>query len=96
MDNAHRYLKWANDTIGIVHHDLSVSFSQPTYNPTVTLYTHGSASWSADEFLDFLSERIMSPARRDIEKLLFRCGLSEYDTFKVADATHAVHPKDEL
>lgn len=22
--------------------------------------------------------------------------LSEYDTFKVADATHAVHPKDEL
>lgn len=38
----------------------------------------------------------MSPDRRDIEKLLFRCGLSEYDVFKIADATHAVHPTDQM
>lgn len=38
----------------------------------------------------------MSPSRRDIERLLFRCGLSEYDTFKIADATHAINPRDEL
>lgn len=93
---AYRYLKWADDVVGIVHRDLSVSFEQPDYNPTLSIYTHGSTSWSANEFLDFLSERIMSPERRDIEKLLFRCGLSEYDTFKIADATHAVNPKDEL
>lgn len=95
-DEAYRYLKWADDIVALIHRDLSVSFTQPNYNRTVSLYTHGSASWSANEFLDFLSERIMSSNRRDIEKLLFRCGLSEYDTFKIADATHAVHPKDEL
>ncbi|WP_080797239.1 hypothetical protein [Arabiibacter massiliensis] len=94
--NAHRYLKWADDVIGVVCDDLSVSFTQPDYNPTVSLYTRGSHEWTAREFREFLSDRIMSPQRRDIEKLLFRCGLSEYDAFRIADATHAVNPKDEL
>ncbi|MFR7403328.1 MAG: hypothetical protein ACLUW6_01370 [Coriobacteriaceae bacterium] len=63
---------------------------------TVGLYTHGQTSWTPDQFLQFLSERIMSPARRDIERLLFRCGLSEYGVFKIADATRAINPRDEL
>lgn len=93
---AFRYLKWNEDVIGIVHDDLSLSFVDPLYNTIVRWYSHGKHSWIADELLAFLSERIMSPDRRDIEKLLFRCGLSEYDTFRIADATHAVNPRDQL
>ncbi len=79
MDAAFRYLKWNDDVVGLVAPDLSVRFAEPRFNTTVGLYTHGQTSWTPDQFLQFLSERIMSPARRDIERLLFRCGLSEYD-----------------
>lgn len=96
MDAAFRYLKWNDDVVGLVAPDLSVRFVEPRFNTTVGLYTHGQASWTPDQFLQFLSERIMSPARRDIERLLFRCGLSEYDVFKIADATRAINPRDEL
>ena len=84
-----RYLKWRDDVVGLVARDLSVLFVEPRYNTTVALYTHGDAAWSPDAFLEFLSERIMSRSRRDVERLLFRCGLSEYDVFKIADVTHA-------
>ena len=95
-EDAFRYLKWNDDVVGIVRRDLSVSFVNADLNPTVALCTQGAPSWSSSAFLEFLSERIVSPQRRDIGKLLFRCGLSEYDTFKLADATHAIHPRDEL
>ena len=95
-EQAYRYLKWGDDVVGVIARDLSVVFTAPHLNSTVTLYTHGRSSWSSNELLDFLSERILSPGRRDVEKLLFRCGLSEYDVFKIADATHAIHPRDEL
>ena len=91
-----RYLKWANDVIATIDENGAVTFLDPAFNPTVSLYTQGAHTWSPDQFRDFLAERIMSPNRRDIEKLLFRCGLSEYDVFEIADATHAVNPKDEL
>lgn len=91
-----RYLKWNDAVVGLVAPDLSVRFIEPRFNTTVALYTHGETTWSPDAFLEFLSERIMSRSRRDIERLLFRCGLSEYDTFKIADATHAINPRDEL
>lgn len=94
--SAFRYLKWNDVVVGLVAPDLSVRFVEPRYNTTVALYTHGRSSWTPDEFLQFLSERIMSPSRRDIERLLFRCGLSEYDVFKIADVTHAINPRDEL
>ena len=93
---AFRYLKWGNDTVGIVHADLSVQFTEPNYNTVMHLYTQGRLSWTSEEFLQFLSERIPSASRRDIEKILFRCGLSQYDVFKVADVTHAINPRDEL
>lgn len=96
MDAAFRYLKWNDDVVGLVVPDLSVRFAEPRFNTTVGLYTHGQTSWTPDQFLQFLSERIMSPARRDIERLLFRCSLSEYDVFKIADATRAINPRDEL
>lgn len=91
-----RYLKWRDDVVGEVAPDFSVRFTEPRYNTTVALYTHGKTQWSPDEFRQFLSERIMSASRRDIERLLFRCGLSEYDAFRIADVTHAINPRDEL
>lgn len=97
LGNAHfRYLKWGDDVVAFIGEDLSVRFIEPRYNATIALYTQGKPTWTGEELIDFLSERIMSPNRRDIEKLLFRCGLSEYDVFRIADATHAVHPRDEL
>lgn len=96
MTCAFRYLKWENDIIATVDSDWSVVFSEPRYNSTVALYTHGARSWSPAQFAEFLSERIVSPQRRDIERVLFRCGLSEYDVFAVADATCAINAKDEL
>lgn len=95
-ETAFRYLKWGNDVIGIIHANLSVTFTDPCYNTIVRVYSKGQTHWTPDEFLAFLSERIMSSSRRDIEKLLFRCGLSAYDTFRIADVTHAINPRDEL
>lgn len=96
MNQAFRYLKWGDDVVATVDRDWSVAFSEPRYNSTVALYTHGAYSWSPAQFAEFLSERIVSPQRRDIERVLFRCGLSEYDVFAVADATCAINAKDEL
>ena len=91
-----RYLKWGDDVVATIAHDLTLTFTDPAYNTIVKLYSKGASSWTAEQFLLFLSERIMSPSRRDIEKLLFRCGLSSYDVFRIADATHAINPRDEL
>ncbi|MDR3364793.1 MAG: hypothetical protein LBS91_07620 [Clostridiales Family XIII bacterium] len=91
-----RYLKWNNDVIGIVGPDDSVRFSQPSYNTTVRIYTKGKTEWLADEFAAFLSERIVSRDRRDIERILFRCGLSEYDVMRIAAVTRGMHPKDMI
>ena len=91
-----RYLKWYDDVIGIIGADNAVRFLQPDYNTTVRIYTKGGTEWSPDEFSAFLSERIVSRDRRDIERILFRCGLSEYDVLRIAAVTRGMHPKDLL
>ena len=89
-------LKWGNDTIGRINSDRSVDFFLPRFNETVSIYTKGRSHWSAGEFADFLSGRIISPQRRDIEKMLYRLGLSSYDVFKVAIKTRAINSSDLL
>lgn len=91
-----RYLKWNNDVIGTIAPSNDVVFSAPQYNEVVTLYTQGSDHWTADQFTDFLAERIVSRDRRDIERILFRCGLSHYDVQRIAEVTRGIHPKDLL
>jgi hypothetical protein len=90
------YLKWDNETIGLIHGDNSVTFTAPCYNEVVRLYTHGERSWSPEEFTAFLAARIISRERRDIEKILFRLGLSQYKVLDIAKITRAIHPKDLL
>lgn len=89
-----RYLKWRNDTIGLIDEQCNVTFSRPEYNEVVALYTNGEGVWSRQQLVDFLSERIVSRDRRDIERILFRCGLSIYDVLKIGEITRGIHPKD--
>jgi len=91
-----RWLKWENEIIGTIDVTNAVHFLQPHFNEVVSLYTQGMDSWSAEQFSDFLSERTASRDRRDIEKILFRCGLSYYDVLRIAEITRGIHPKDLL
>ena len=90
-----KFLKWKDDVIAKINSDFSVNFidekSSLLANPD-----GGNAHWSAERFAKFLDDRIISRQRRDIEKILFRCGLSSYDTFKIAERTKAINAKDLL
>jgi len=96
MDAGTRFLKWDNDIIGIIDGINAVTFIRPDYNEVVALYTCGAKSWTPEQFTEFLSERTVSRDRRDIEKILFRCGLSHYDVLRIAEITRGIHPKDLL
>jgi hypothetical protein len=94
--SAMRYLKWENNVIGTIDNMNAVTFIKPEYNEVVSLYTGGAKKWSTEQFSEFLSERVVSRDRRDIEKILFRCGLSHYDVLRIAEITRGIHPRDML
>ena len=96
MLSAVRWLKWENETIGTIDNTNAVIFTKPEYNKVVSLYIRSAKSWSSEQFSEFLSERVVSRDRRDIEKILFRCGLSNYDILRIAEITRGIHPKDLL
>lgn len=91
-----RYLKWDDTIIGTIATSGEVTFIVPNFNDVISLYTHGETYWSAERFTEFLSERVVSRDRRDIEKILYRCGLSRYDVGQIAEITHGIHSKDLL
>jgi len=91
-----RWLKWNDDVIGVITSEVGVTFRFPEYNQIVALYTCGRSSWTPEQFAGFLSERVVSRDRRDIERILFRCGLSHYDVMRIAEITRGIHPKDLL
>jgi len=93
---ARRYFKWNDDVIGTIDASNAVTFTAPDYNEVVSLYTKGATTWTSEQFHDFLAERVVSRDRRDIERILFRCGLSHYDVLQIAEITHGIHPKDLL
>jgi excisionase family DNA binding protein len=95
-DNGNRYLKWDNEIVGVISRTGAVSFVAPELNEVVALYTRGQSKWSAGEFNDFLAERVVSRDRRDIERILFRMGLSQYDVPRISEITRGIHPKDLL
>ena len=96
MTGGERYLKWDNDIIGVIDFENNIRFTEPQYNEIVSLYTQSASSWSSVQFSEFLSERVVSRDRRDIERILFRCGLSYYDVMQIAGITRGIHPKDLL
>ena len=91
-----RWLKWEDEIIGTVDRTNAVLFSNPEYNEVVSLYTRGVKKWTPEQFSEFLSERVVSRDRRDIEKILFRCGLSQYNVLRITEITRGIHPKDLL
>ncbi len=92
--SATRWLKWEDAIIGTIDDANAISFTMPEYNDVVSLYTHGMTTWNSEQFTEFLSERIVNRDRRDIERILFRCGLSHYDVLRIAEITRGIHPKD--
>ena len=92
--SAVRFLKWDNEIIGTIDSANGVAFLKPDYNEVVLLYTKGANAWTPEQFTEFLSERVVSRDRRDIERILFRCGLSYYDVLQIAQITRGIHPKD--
>ena len=96
QNNPARFLKWNNDVIATIDDANTVTFTSPDYNNVVALYTRGATSWTQEQFNEFLSERVVSRDRRDIERILFRCGLSHYDVLQIAEITRGIHPKDLL
>ena len=93
---AERFLKWENQVIGVIDADSFVHFILPEFNEIVAMYTRGHDSWTPDQFAEFLVERTVSRSRRDIERILFRCGLSHYDVMRITAVTRGIHPKDLL
>jgi len=91
-----RYLKWDNEIIGVISKHNAVSFTEPRLNEVVSLYTKGKTTWLPEEFNEFLAERVVNRDRRDIERILFRMGLSQYDVPRIAEITRGIHPKDLL
>jgi hypothetical protein len=96
QDSSARFLKWDGDVIGVIDSANAVTFTSPSYNDVVFLYTKGADKWTQEQFHEFLSERVVSRDRRDIERILFRCGLSHYDVLQIAEITRGIHPKDLL
>jgi hypothetical protein len=96
LNKGNRYMKWDNEIIGVIDERNGVEFIAPNYNDVVSLYTKAFSCWTPEQFNDFLSERVVSRDRRDIERILFRCGLSSYDVLKIAEITRGIHPKDLL
>jgi len=94
IDSGSRYLKWSNETIGIIDNNNRVAFTKPMFNEVVSMYTHGLKEWSSEQFIEFLSERSVSRERRDIERILFRLGIPFYDVLRIAEITRGIHPKD--
>ena len=91
-----RWFKWGDHVIGTINRDNAVIFTAPAYNDVVSLYTCGAKSWTPEQLTEFLSQRIVSRDRRDIEKILFRLGLSHYDVLAISEVTRGIHPKDLL
>jgi hypothetical protein len=90
------YLKWENDVVGLIDQSNGVVFTAPEFNEVVSLYTNGRRHWPPERYTEFLAERVVSRDRRDIERILFRCGLSHYDVLRIAEITRGIHPKDLL
>ena len=92
------YLKWGDSVVGEIDQDLNVRFlkSANEFNAVLNKYVPDSGFWSREDFVDFLRERIVSPGRRDIEEILFKCGLTTYDAVAIGLKTCAISARDML
>lgn len=90
------FLKWKDDVIGSIDNQYNVNFIAPNYNNLVYSYTKGANFWSRSQFEEFLSDRLISRDRRDIEHILFKLGFSKYNIIELAIKTRAINSSDLL
>ena len=90
-----KYIKWKEEVIACINSDYSVDFMTDITGSYIGM-DEKAVHWTRDQFARFLEDRIVSRQRRDIEKILFRCGLTGYDPFKIAACTKAINAKDLL
>jgi hypothetical protein len=88
------YLKWLDDIVGVIDGDFNLKFTDANYNKLTKILSGGKGGLTRNEFAAFLADRVISRDRRDIDRVLFRLGLSGYDVFKIAVKTYAINPKD--
>lgn len=88
------YLKWEDQEVGIIYEHTNVVFTNTRINSVVEVMTGNKKTWSRGEYSEFLTDRVISKGRRDIEKILYRLGLIDYDLLKIAELTYALNPKD--
>jgi hypothetical protein len=92
------YLKWSDTVIGEIINQREVRFlpytAAPASKKTIDLFLKGADKWNEEQYTNFLTDRIVSRSRRDIEKILYRLGLISYDAIKIAEKTYALNPKD--
>jgi len=87
-------LMWQSTVIGIINPDYSVDFTENVSKMPRTFHVLKNQKWTRQDFERFLVDRIPSRNRRDIEMLLARMHLYEYDIFDIAEKTHAVNVRD--
>lgn len=96
-----RLLKWSDKTIARVQPDYSVIFEPDAAALTgaaqaAAVVLGRDPVWSPEAFRLFLQDRLPSRERRDIESILRRCKLAEYDVLRLAAATRAISPRDPV
>ena len=65
-----------------------------TAQRVVSIITKDAKVWTEAEYVSFLTDRVVCKSRRDIERILFKFGLIEYDAVKIAEKTGTLNPKD--
>lgn len=91
------FLKWKDTIVGKSNPDLSLDLLETVESiPAVKLNFIQGTHLSTEEFRSWLTDRVPSSDRRDIEKILRRAGLSSYNVFRLASSTRAISARDLL
>ncbi|SDE04196.1 hypothetical protein SAMN02799630_04489 [Paenibacillus sp. UNCCL117] len=94
-----KYLKWQDEVVADVKSDYTVVFrdiSKLDVPAGLHIMVPEGGTWNSEQFKMFLSERIPSANRRDIDKILLRAGMTTYNVFRLALQTRAFNSKDLL
>lgn len=85
-------MMWENTLVGIISPEHEVTFL-PAYKNVPPLMGFDPV-WTESQYSSFLRDRLPSPDRKDINKLLRRMKLPKYDLFRIAEITHAFNAMD--
>ncbi len=88
------YLKWGDSLIGEIDNRNQVRFTGG--NIICNGIIPNKLFWDDREFREFLSDRIISKNRRDIQFILKRLGMAEYDEIEIAKRTRAFNLNDRF